>query len=249
MKKLLYVLAALRGILIFLAMALFMIFYGISCIFIPHTKDRALRLRESYLKYVCIPILNIHIQRQGSPIDTPALYVGNHRSFTDPIVLCRYLKGFVIAKAEVANYPIINKGAELTGVIWVNRNDKESRENSRNKLVETIQLGFNIIVYPEGTVGKEKNTLPFRLGTFIEAASNNIPVIPVAIEYKSKQDMWVLQKFLPQYFHQYSKWRTDVKLSFGSQLSGKTAEELHQQALEWINVEIEQMQKDWSEAF
>ncbi|MBK7700798.1 MAG: hypothetical protein IPJ39_19750 [Saprospiraceae bacterium] len=39
----------------------------------------------------------------------------------------------MIAKAEVAGYPIINKGAELTGVIWVDRNDQSSRTATRTK--------------------------------------------------------------------------------------------------------------------
>jgi len=230
-------------------MAVFMICYAFSCIVLKHSKKRALRLRKNYLKYVCIPVLNIKVLKSGQPIDSPALYVCNHRSFTDPIVLCKYLDAFVIAKAEVANYPIINKGAELTGVIWVNRQDKNSRSMTRDKMVETIKSGYNILVYPEGTVGKDKATLPFRIGTFLEAAENNIPVVPVAIEFRSPRDMWVLEKFVPQYFHQYSKWKTEVKLTFGKPLTGKTGEELHAESYAWINNELIDMQEGWSSAF
>lgn len=230
-------------------MAVFMLSYAVSCIVWKHSKKRALRLRKNYLRYVGIPVLNIDVIKTGDPIATPALYVCNHRSFTDPIVVCRYLNAFVIAKAEVANYPIINKGAELTGVIWVNRQDKNSRTQTRDKMVETIKAGYNILVFPEGTVGKDKATLPFRMGTFLEAAENNIPVVPIAIEFKSPKDMWVLEKFVPQYFHQYSKWKTEVKLTFGQPMIGKTGEELHKQAYEWINTELDTMQSGWSQAF
>ena len=247
MKILLYLLAAIRAILVFGGMVMYMLIYGISCIFNPHTKSRALNLRKHYLTYCCIPILNIKIQKMGFPIDSPALYVCNHRSFADPIVLCKYLKAFVIAKAEVMNYPIINKGAELTGVIWVDRQDQHSRNHTRSKMVETIQEGYNILVYPEGTVGKDKQTLPFRKGTFKEAALNNITVIPVAIELKSKKDLWLIEKFLPQYFYQFSKWQTEVKLTFGNKLNSVTGEELHEQAYHWINSEIAAMQEGWSE--
>lgn len=249
MKIFFNLLAGVRGLIIFVAMAIFMICYGLSCIVLKHSKKRALRLRKNYLRYIAIPTLNLKIEKTGDPIVTPALYVCNHRSFTDPIVICRYLNAFVIAKAEVANYPIINKGAELTGVIWVNRQDKNSRTQTRDKLVETIKAGYNILVFPEGTVGKEKATLPFRMGTFLEAAENNIPVVPIAIEFRSPKDMWVMEKFVPQYFHQYSKWRTEVKLTFGSPFSGKTGVELHQQAHDWINTELATMQSGWSKTF
>lgn len=247
MSFLLYFLAAIRGIAVFSGMLVYMAIYGISCVFVPHTKQRALSLRKHYLKYFCIPILNIHITKYGEPLTIPALYISNHRSFADPIVLCRFLKAFVIAKAEVMNYPIINKGAELTGVIWVNRTDKNSRMHTRSKMIETIQSGFNVLVYPEGTVGKEKQTLPFRKGTFEEAAENNIPVVPVAIEFKSKKDLWVLEKFLPQYLYQFSKWRTEVKLSFGKPIAGTNGEEIHAKAHQWVNSELSKMQEDWCE--
>ena len=249
MKLVWNLLAGFRAFVIFIAMAIFMLSYAISCIVWKHSKKRALRLRKNYLRYVGIPVLNIDVIKTGDPIETPALYVCNHRSFTDPIVVCRYLNAFVIAKAEVANYPIINKGAELTGVIWVNRQDKNSRTQTRDKMVETIKEGYNILVFPEGTVGKDKATLPFRMGTFLEAAENNIPVIPIAIEFKSPKDMWVLEKFVPQYFHQYSKWKTEVKLTFGKPMTGKTGEDLHKQAYEWINTELNTMQSGWSQAF
>ncbi|MBK9567050.1 MAG: lysophospholipid acyltransferase family protein [Saprospiraceae bacterium] len=249
MKNLFYILAAVRAILVFGGMVIFMLFYGISCIFKKHTSNRAFKLRKVYLKYWCIPILNIKVEKHGKPSEIPSLYVSNHRSFADPIVLCRYIDAFVIAKAEVMNYPIINKGAELTGVIWVNRLDQHSRNHTRSKMVETIQGGFNVLVYPEGTVGKLAHTLPFRKGTFIEAGENNTPVVPVAIEFKSEKDLWVLEKFLPQYFYQFSKWKTEVKLSFGEPLNKSDGLQLHHISHDWINLEVKKMQKDWSEVF
>lgn len=230
-------------------MTVFMMVYGISCIFVPHTKKRALQLRENFLKFIAIPILNIHIIKVGKPSAEPGLFVCNHRSFTDPMVICRYLKAFVIAKAEVANYPIINKGAELTGVIWVNRNDQNSRTVTRDKMVETIQAGYNVLVFPEGTVGTHKTTLPFKKGTFMEAAENNIPVTPIALEFQSEKDLWIKDKFVPQYLYSYSKWKTEVKIHFGSPLIDKSGEFLQEMCQKWINEQLHQMQENWSTAF
>jgi 1-acyl-sn-glycerol-3-phosphate acyltransferase len=248
-NPIMFILATIRAILVFGGMVMYILLYGISCLFYKHTPQRAFRLRKHYLSYWCNPVLNIQIEKKGSVIDQPSLYVCNHRSFADPIVLCKYLDAYVIAKAEVMHYPIINKGAELTGVLWVNRQDQQSRTTTRDKMVETIENGFNVLVYPEGTVGKEPKTLPFRKGTFMEAGENGIPVVPVAIEFKSKRDLWVLEKFLPQYFYQFSKWKTEVKLSFGQPIFHKDGEHLHQAAFQWINAEIHQMQKGWSTAF
>ena len=230
-------------------MVVYMTVYAISCIFWKHSRERAFQLRKHYLRYYCIPILNIKIEIKGEIAKSPSLYVSNHRSFADPIVLCKYLDALIIAKAEVMNYPIINKGAELTGVIWVNRQDQVSRNHTRSKMVEAIQSGYNILVYPEGTVGKEKTTLPFRKGTFMEAAENNIQVVPLAIEFKSAKDLWVIEKFFPQYLYQFSKWKTEVKLAFGEPINSENGDQLHNEAFQWVNNEISNMQKGWSEVF
>lgn len=249
MKPGLYILAAVRAILVFGMMVVYMLLYGLSCIVVPHSAERAFRLRKHYLHWVCIPLLNLKIDITGKPAQYACLYVCNHRSFADPIVLCSIIDAFVIAKAEVKNYPIINKGAELTGVIWVDRQNQHSRSQTRSKLVETLCGGYNILVFPEGTVGKEKSTLPFRKGTFMEAAANGIEVVPVAIEYRDKSDLWVLQKFLPQYFYQFSKWSTHIKVNFGEAIKSENGTELHDISYHWVNDQLANMQKGWSRMF
>ena len=87
---------------------------------------------------MCHPILNMHVIIEGKPHDKPALYVCNHRSFADPLAILPYLDAYVIAKAEVASYPIINKGAELTGVLYVKREDSQSRNAVRDKMVKPL---------------------------------------------------------------------------------------------------------------
>jgi 1-acyl-sn-glycerol-3-phosphate acyltransferase len=243
----LYFLAGIRAILVFGFMSIFMGSYMLSTIVVPHTKKRALKLRRNFIRYVALPCFNIKVEVEGQPEHSAALYVCNHRSFVDPLVICNHLDAFVIAKAEVAHYPIINKGAELSGVIWVDRANKDSRAASRDKMVEVIEAGYNILVFPEGTVGTNTTPLEFRKGTFIEAVERNIKVIPIAIEFQSKKDLWIIEKFIPQYFYQFSKLRTNVKVKFGHPIEANTGEESCQLAYQWISEEIKKMQYGWSE--
>ncbi len=243
-----YPLALLRLLVIILSMAVCIFLYLLSMLILQHTPYRAFRLRRLWLRFA-LWVLNIKVQKIGGPIKDPALYVCNHRSFTDPVILCRYVDAFVIAKAEVASYPLINKGAELTGVVWVKRENQGSRKKTRSRMVEILQEGFNVLVYPEGTVGQDKGTLPFRPGTFDEAAKYGFPVVPVACEYRSPKDLWVIPNLVLFYFKQFSKWKTECKLEFGDPIKSTSGEGLHQQAYVWINDKINEMQRSWSFAF
>ena len=243
-----YPVAFIRLLVIIISMAICIAAYFVSLVFISHTPERAFKLRRVWLSFA-LWVLHIDVQLVGRPVHQPALYVCNHRSFTDPVILCRYLDAYVIAKAEVASYPIINKGAELTGVVWVKRENTNSRKDTRSKMIEILQDGYNVLVYPEGTVGQVKGTLPFRKGTFEEAAKFGFPVIPIACEYKSPRDLWTISHLVLFYFHQFSKWKTEVKLEFGQPFHSTSGEELHEKSYIWINEKIRNMQEGWSEAF
>lgn len=239
------IIAALRGLGMLISMIIFLLLYAVSRIFLKHTKSSGLRLRRFWITYVAYPLLNIKVEVKGKPHDKPALYVSNHRSFTDPIVVSKYVDAFVIAKAEVASYPVINKGAEVTGILYVKRDDKDSRTEARKAFVDVIKAGYNILVYPEGTISTQKKPIPFKKGTFYEAARENITIVPVAIEFRNEKDLWTIPHFIGQYFNQFSKSKTEVKLSFGPPLESEDGEQLLSDAYNWIQTELDVLQKDW----
>jgi 1-acyl-sn-glycerol-3-phosphate acyltransferase len=240
------ILAILRAILLILMMVIYLLGYVLTRIFWKHTRTSGLRLRKAYIRYTAYPILNLKVKVEGKPCVGPALYVCNHRTFSDPVVISKYLNAFVIAKAEVANYPIINKGAEATGIIWVKRTDKESRTNARKAFVDVVKGGHNILVYPEGTISTTKNTLPFKRGTFLEAAKEGLTVVPVAIEYRSKKDLWLISNIVGQYLNAFGKWKTEAKLSFGTPMKLDDGVQMAEECEHWINTEIVKMQEGWS---
>ncbi len=220
--------------------------YAFTTIFKGNTPERAFRLRRRWIRWVVLPILNIKYKVKGKPPITPALYVCNHRSFVDPLINCAYLDAYIIAKAEIAKYPIINKGAEMTGVLWVKRDSTKSRNATREKLVETLLDGYNVLVYPEGTVGVTPETLKFSKGTFAEAVKNNIPIVPIALEYRDTKDLWQDTSFVQHYFNQFASWRTEVKMSFGPAMTAEDGPQLSLDAQAWINAELKEMQQDWT---
>jgi lyso-ornithine lipid O-acyltransferase len=240
-------LSIFRGIVAFLGMIVWMLVYSIGRIFRKHTPERALALRKHFLIWLGYPLLNINVKVEGTAHNEPAIYVANHRSFADPVVICRYVDAFVIAKAEVANYPIINKGAELTGVLYVKRDNKESRNLVRDMMIETVKKGYNVLVFPEGTVGVNKNSLDFRPGTFFEAAQNNIPIVPIAIEFKSEKDLWLIPNFVKLFLSQFSKWKTEAKLSIGPVLKSEDGEYLRSESKKWVDAKLNEFHSNWTE--
>ncbi len=186
---------------------------------------------------------------EGQPASTPALYVCNHRSFSDPVLLSKYLNAFVVAKAEVANMPVINKGASITGIIYVKRENSDSRKATRQALVDNLKKGRNILVYPEGTTNDQKYVMPYKHGTFNEAANNNFPIVPITMEYRHARDIWKDRGMISQFFRQCSKWRTDIKLKIGTAQTWENGESGRINAMSWTNQTIYDMHSGWESVF
>lgn len=192
-----------------------------------------------------IPILGLKLEMKGKVHDKAALYVCNHRTLSDPFALAYFLDAFVIAKAEVDNIPLLNKGAKITGIIYVKRESKDSRKATRQAMIDTVKSGLNVLVYPEGTTNGELKTLPYKPGTFVEAARNGLPIVPVVIEYKTKWDLWIDEGTAKQWFKQFWKLRTECKMIIGDAIFSDDFEYLREKVENWSNAEILSIHQNW----
>lgn len=244
-----FFLALIRFILLFLLVALHILPYMILSSFaFKHTPDKAFKLRKSYMNFA-LPILGMKIEKKGKIYDKPALYVCNHRTLSDPVALTYFLNAYVIAKAEVADIPLLNKGAKLTGVIYVKRESKGSRKATRQAMIDTVKSGLNVLVYPEGTTNGNIQTLPYRPGTFVEAAKNGIPIVPVVLEYKTKWDLWTNGGIPTQWFKQFWKLRTECKMVIGEPMLSDDFEYLREEIENWSNAEILSIHEHWKGSY
>lgn len=73
----------------------------------------------------------------------------------------------------------------INGTIWVDRKDKRSRKDSANAMVDLLNKGANILIFPEGTwnLTPSKPMLPLYWGIIDVAKQARKPIIPVVLEY------------------------------------------------------------------
>jgi len=240
-----YLLAGIRAIVLLLIMSVFLLIYlPIDAIFKISTPKRTFWLRRLYVR-ICNPILGIRVKITGRPYDGTALYVCNHRSLSDPLIIAPYIDAYIIAKSEVSSIPILDSGAKLTGIIYVSRESQDSRSAVRQKMVDTLLSGINVFVYPEGTVNDKIELLEYKKGTFLEADKNNIPIVPLIVEYKHEKDYWDNRKMVSQFFRQFGKLFTNTKLHIGEPMSDSDGLELHRQVMEWSQQQVYDIHKNW----
>lgn len=71
----------------------------------------------------------------------------------------------------------------LSGVIYVQRDNKQSRKMAKEKCIEALRAGMDLAIYPESTwnFDEAKLVLPFRHGILKIAAATGASIIPVSL--------------------------------------------------------------------
>ncbi len=128
-------------------------------------------------------IFRIRITTKGKVTKKePVVFVSNHMSYLDIMVLGAVLPGSFVSKADVRKWPIIGWIATLTGTVYVNRKKSEAG-NHMQSLEEAIDSGKNLILFPEGTTSEGKTVMPFKSSLFKIAELKSLTVQPVTLNY------------------------------------------------------------------
>ena len=114
--------------------------------------------------------------------DKKILFVSNHLSYFDVIILGSLISGRFIAKSEVANWPLFGFLSKITRTIFIRRDRKASHEQV-GIIKEQLNRCGKLILFPEGTSSDGRWVLPFKSPLFDAAVLTNSIVQPITIRY------------------------------------------------------------------
>lgn len=119
---------------------------------------------------------------ENIPKDGAYIICPNHSSFLD--IFCIYAifsKYFVFTgKKEIEKWPLFHIYYTSGMNILVDRSSKSGAVKSLKKMLEEIDKGNPIAIFPEGTISKQAPILaPFKSGAFAIAIQKQVPIVPV----------------------------------------------------------------------
>ena len=126
-------------------------------------------------------ILGVRATVTGRPFGAcPTLYVANHVSYLDVLVLGAVLDATFIAKAEIASWPLFGLLGRLTRTLFVRRHWRSALVQ-RNTLAGRMRLGESFILFGEGTSSNGLGVLPLKT-SLLSVAEPWILDCPVAVQ-------------------------------------------------------------------
>lgn len=143
----------------------------------------------------------IAVDVAGMAPERPCVYVANHLSYLDPLVILSQLAAAPIAKAEVADWPVIGPAGRALGVHFVDRRSVMARATVLRGALRSLRAGVSVLNFPEGTTTDGGRLLSFHRGIFGAAMIAGVPVVPLAIAYDDHALAWTGNAtFLPHYW-------------------------------------------------
>lgn len=129
-------------------------------------------------------ILGMNIEVIGEPPRAPFFLVANHLSYVDIPALRAVVDGVFVAKGEIGGWFMAGKMVRDMGMIYVDRGRKRDIPRAGAEIIQRLDEGEGVIVFPEGMTTRGESVSPFN-SSFLEFAANtDLPVSYASITYR-----------------------------------------------------------------
>ncbi len=160
---------------------------------------------------VAVRIMGWRVVVHGAPSHAPrTLYVANHASYSDIVVLGSLADINFIAKAEVAGWPVFGFLARLHGTMFIERRGAKAAAQ-RDEIANRLDKGHKLVLFAEGTSNDGIHVQPFKSALFsvVHGAADGpeITLQPVSIAYTRLDGVPVGRTFLSHF-----AWYGDMTL-------------------------------------
>lgn len=155
----------------------------LTLLLLPQNQARKLTRfwARNYLRLAACP-LNIHGQQHLTT--HKAIYIANHASYIDTLVLVAILPSdsLFIGKKELLAVPILSSLIKKLGHLTVDRMDFSKNMQDTQKITSALEQGRSLVFFPEGTFTYVTGIRPFKMGAFIASTKTQTPLCPIALK-------------------------------------------------------------------
>lgn len=126
------------------------------------------RILPDFTLKTCRKMLGVNVEFNDAALakNKRTIFVANHMSYLDPIVVGSSVQGAFVGKAEAAKWPLIGQVGKAFRTVFIQRT-REYLPKAHEDIVKTLdENGHNLILFPEGTTSDGAGVMQFKAGLF-----------------------------------------------------------------------------------
>ncbi len=156
--------------------------------------------------------LGIRIHVTGDPVaGKPALWVSNHVSWLDIVILGAVRPVTFVAKTQVSGWPVFGIMARVGRTLFIDRDRRHATGEARTMMQDRLEDGETVVLFAEGTSSDGNRVLPVKSALIgaaeIKADGSPVPVQPVTVAFTHCHGIPMGRTWRP-----YFAWFGDVEL-------------------------------------
>lgn len=115
-----------------------------------------------------------------------AVFVANHISWLDIMVILAVYPVHFVAKAEIRTWPILGQLCRNAGTLFIEREKRGDTLRINQQISSTLKDGRSVVIFPEGTTGNGDVLRHFHASLMQPAVTAETLLYPVAIRYRNR---------------------------------------------------------------
>ncbi len=145
--------------------------------------------------------LRLH-QKNRKQLPARYILIANHPSAFEDVGIPALFDVVSLAKVQVAEWFVVGRISKAAGTLYVDRDDPASRDQAIEVMVNTVNAGQNICLYPEGGCKGRRLFHEFKSGAFEVSLRTGVPILPVFLHYEAQDDFEWQGQTLPDRIRQ-----------------------------------------------
>ena len=144
--------------------------------------------QKEFIEYAA-PKVGITFEVTGEeniPAEGPFMVYSNHQSYADILSLIYLFRNHCqmgyVAKEEWRKIKILADAILYTRSVFLTRGDGREAIKTIREATDLLNMGFNLVIFPEGTRSQCHEMGPFKAGAFKFAEKGKVPILPVTLD-------------------------------------------------------------------
>jgi len=166
----------------------FFVGLAITLCIVPFSKNKADTYHSAALIWLRFAMffsgVKVNVSgKENIPRNQAVIFVSNHQSAADiPILMANIPVPFrFVMKKELRRIPLFGWCMQQAGHLFIERESAFSAYRTLDKVVEALNSGKSLLLFPEGTRSWDGSLGKFKRGSLLAALKSGASIIPVAI--------------------------------------------------------------------